>query len=535
MTNAEAQLEPTVDAILQAGQLVDGEYRVEYLLGEGGMAAVWAGTNERTGKRVALKFILRSLAATCVAQGLFQREALAASLVNHPNVVTVFDVIEHEGMPCIVMELLEGEPLSSYIARTGFLSVSEVTMLLVPAMRGVAAAHAQGVIHRDLKPQNIFICIGPDGRIVTTKVLDFGISVMVEHGRDASAGPGLFVGTPAYMSPEHILGVADIDGRADVYGFGVLLYEALTGKMAFPGDPSPVLFDHVLNKPAPPVTLLRADLSPGLVRIIETAMAKDRNQRYPDLHSMVRAVEDELKPPAPARRSLTPQAGVPSLAVRGPVSGTPAPVVQAVFEREPSGAHQETRVIFEFPLEQESKERGPHPGPNPGSRVGSQEGARCPAGHEGVSVGSRRASRKTRSSSIGSLVARRGWRGATSAVVLGLFAVWMAMRGAHSAQTGVLASIARAMPPTRETIALPAFPAVVLRPSVVGASPPVPAAIATRAHGQSARHAHAVSVPLSLSDSRVAVRALVSASAPTVGPSAESAAPRAGRLSKDDF
>ena len=122
-TRAKSQPQPGADAILQAGQMVDGKYRVERLLGEGGMAAVWVGTNERTGKHVALKVVLRSLATMRVAQGLFHSEVLAASLVNHPNVVTVFDVIEHEGLACIVMELLEGEPLSSTIARKGFLSV----------------------------------------------------------------------------------------------------------------------------------------------------------------------------------------------------------------------------------------------------------------------------------------------------------------------------------------------------------------------------------------------------------------------------
>ena len=541
MTKAEAQLEPGVDTILRVGQLVDGKYRVEHLLGEGGMAAVWAGMNERTGKRVALKVILRSLAATCVAQGLFHREVLAASLVNHPNVVTVFDVIEHEGMACIVMELLEGEPLSSYIARRGFLSVNKAAMLLLPAMRGVAAAHAQGVVHRDLKPQNIYICIGPDRRIVTTKVLDFGISVMVERGMEASAGPPLFMGTPAYMSPEHILGVADIDGRADVYGFGVLLYEALTGKMAFPGEPSPVLFDQVLNKPPLPVTLLRADLSPGLVRIIETAMAKERDQRYPDLHSMVRALEDELTPPTPAPRLLTPKAGVPSSSAHEPFLGPSVPVVGAVLSREPSRPHQETRILFEFPLEQEGKQTGPHARPNGGSRDGSEELVPpCPAGRETVSVDSR----KTRSSSIGLLSAFRGWRGATFAVVLGFLAVWMTMRGAHSTRTGALALIANARP-TGEPIVQPASPAVVSLPTVVYAaaraplapspSPPAADAMAAHEHGQSTRHAHAMPVPLTLSHSRVAVRASVSSSARRAGASAKSAEPRAGRLSKDDF
>src|SRR5450759_2969620 len=150
------------DTTLRQGAVVDGTYRVDRPVGEGGMAAVWAGTNVRTGKRVALKVILRSLKTMPEAEGLFHSEGLAASRVNHPNVVTVFDVVEHEGMACLVMELLDGEPLGSYIARNGPLSVNEATVLLLPAMRGVAAAHAQGVIHRDLKPQNIFICIGPD-------------------------------------------------------------------------------------------------------------------------------------------------------------------------------------------------------------------------------------------------------------------------------------------------------------------------------------------------------------------------------------
>ena len=525
MTKAEAQLEPAVDTILRAGQLVDGKYRVEHLIGEGGMAAVWAGTNERMGKRVALKVILRSLATTCAAQGLFLREALAASLVNHPNVVTVFDIIEHEGMACIVMELLEGEPLSNYLARKGFLSANEAIMLLLPAMRGVAASHSQGVIHRDLKPQNIFICTEPDGRIVTTKVLDFGISIMVEHGIDASAGPPLFLGTPAYMSPEHILGVADIDGRTDVYGFGVLLYEALTGEVAFPGEPGPALLDRVLNEAAPPVALLRADLSPGLVRIIETAMAKERDQRYPDLNSMVRALEDELMPPPPARRSLAPQDGMPSLAARDWLSGPPVPMVEAILNSEPSGQHQETRMLFAIPLERSVPQ--------------------CQAGRETPEVNLQRASHKARSFGMGSFSVLRAWRGAAFAVVLGFFGMWMALRGAPLVQAGALASIASATRSVREPIRRPPLPAVVSLPTVIDAaalapsasspSPSVPNPVATREHGQPARHARSIPVSLTLSHSRVAVRAVVWSSAQRAGASLASTEPRAGRLSEDDF
>jgi serine/threonine protein kinase len=355
LRKAKAQPDNTVNAILRAGQLVDGKYRVERLLGEGGMAAVWAGTNERTGKRVALKVILRSLATTEEAQGLFHSEALAASRVNHPNVVTVFDVIEHDGMPCIVMELLDGEPLGSYIAFRGFLTVGEATMVLLPAMRGVAAAHAQGVIHRDLKPQNIFICIGPDGRVVTTKVLDFGISVMMERVMDRSAEPvpALAMGTPAYMSPEHLMGSARIDERADVYGFGVLLYEALTGQIPFAGQPGPELFHRILNDPPPPLAQLRPDVPPGLIRIIEIAMAKKPSDRYANLNLLLASIEDELAPATPVPRPITPSAGVPEYVLREHTGRNSSSAVQAVVQHEPSGQYPETRLFY-TPVEENS-------------------------------------------------------------------------------------------------------------------------------------------------------------------------------------
>ena len=351
MRKVKAEPDNTINAILQAGQFVDGKYRVDRLIGQGGMAAVWSGTNERTGKRVALKVILRSLAKTTEAQTLFHSEALAVSRVNHPNVVTVFDVIQHEGMPCIVMELLDGEPLGNYIAFRGFLTVSEAATVLLPAMRGVAAAHAQGVIHRDLKPQNIFICIGPDGRVVTTKVLDFGISVMVERATDRSAGPSLALGmgTPAYMSPEQLLGWARIDERADVYSFGVLLYEALTGQMPFPGEPGPELFHRIVNDAPPPMTLFHPELPPGLVGIIEKAMAKRPSDRYANLSLLLGSIEDALAPATPAPRLVTPIAGVPAHALRESSSGK----VQAVLKQEPSGQFPNTQLFVARPTEKD--------------------------------------------------------------------------------------------------------------------------------------------------------------------------------------
>ena len=519
MRKAKAKPENTVDTILQAGQIVDGKYRVDRLIGRGGMAAVWAGTNERTGKRVALKVILQSLATTREAQQLLHSEALAASRVNHPNVVTVFDVIEHEGMTCIVMELLDGEPLGAFIGRNGYLSVSEATGLLLPAMRGVAAAHAQGVIHRDLKPQNIFICIGPDGRIVTTKVLDFGISVMVEKVRDPSTGPapGLNLGTPAYMSPEHISGVQQIDQRADVYGFGVLLYEALTGQMPFPGEQGAALFDRILHQAAPSVTLFRPDLPPGLVRIIEKAMAKQPDQRYSSMNAMVGALEDELAPATPAPRVLTPIAGVPSEVSRDSLSGqhSGAAVVQGIAKRESSSQFQETQVLFGFPLEKEKKQivadeaakRGSNGGPQKKSAAdgGSRKGSgkvrtSAPTGPTTVLLRLKRALPKTFDAPA-VLSPLRGWRGLVGAgsVVVLVFVVWLTMRDTRPVPTPASAPVAPA-PVAAAPAPVAAVPAPIApAPAPVAAAPApaaaVPAPVAAAPPAAAAVPAPAAAVP----------------------------------------
>jgi serine/threonine-protein kinase len=565
VTKAKAKPDNTLNTILQAGQLVGGKYRVDHLLGEGGMAAVWAGTNERTGKRVALKVILRSLATTSEAQGLFQREALAASRVNHPNVVTVFDVIEHEGMACIIMERLDGEPLDSYIAHKGFLSVGEATALLLPAMRGVAAAHAQGVIHRDLKPQNIFICIGPDGRMVTTKVLDFGISVMVERVTDPSAGqvPALAMGTPAYMAPEHILGVGPVDERVDVYGFGVLLYEALTGQMPFPGEPGPDLFHRILNITAPRVTLFRPDLPDGLVRIIERAMAKQPGDRYSDLNLMVSALEDEILPSTPLPRLLMPLAGVPSLVARDVQSGDSEPAVLAIARREPSGPHQETMLYCARPPQKESGAR------NGGANAGS-ELARLPQplGRETMLADLKPSLLRVPFSGVRSLLSPGGLRGLAGvglAAVLG-FGVWMAMQRPSQVQTPTPAPIGNATPPASEPAAQPvpaAAPTTAVLPAAVSElleappSPPAAGALVIREHSGHSGHARGGPVPVMRSRSRVAARemwgapqprkqaertvlqteesALEPPFVPSAYQSAKPAAPRAGRLSEDDF
>ncbi|HEX7499293.1 MAG TPA: serine/threonine-protein kinase [Polyangia bacterium] len=305
---------PSVEAILRPGQILDHKYRVEKLIGLGGMAAVWVGVNKRTGKRVVLKMILQSLADSEVARERFRREALAAGLINHPNVVTVFDIFEHEGRDCIVMELLLGEPFSDRLARQGLMEPEEAFALLLPALRGVAAAHAHHVIHRDLKPHNIFLCTSPDGQYVTTKVLDFGISKIMQPAGEASelTVAGKAMGTPAYMAPELASGSRTLDRRTDVYGFGAVLYEALSGHRPFQGQEGVGLLNSIITQPPRPIASFRPDLSPEVVAVVERAMAKEPSNRYRSVESLIGAIEF-LLPATTVPRAFTPIVGVPAI------------------------------------------------------------------------------------------------------------------------------------------------------------------------------------------------------------------------------
>jgi serine/threonine protein kinase len=337
-----------VETVLQPGKIVGEKYRVDRLIAEGGMAAVWAGVNQRTGKRVALKVILRSFAAIGGAAELFRREALAASKVNHPNVVNIFDVIDHEGMTCIVMELLDGETLDKYLARNGTLNLQEALALLLPAMRGVAAANAQGVVHRDLKPGNIFLCSDVDGRLLTTKVVDFGIATMLERRGEKSTGTIDMAqfGTPAYMSPEAIQCLPGNDGRTDIYGFGVILFQALTGHLPFPGEPGTELLARIVTEAPLKLTAYRPDLPAEIVTIVDRALAKDANDRFPDMEHLIRAIEDHLLPPSQLQRALTPMTGIAQRLWVGPDSGPTA--VPTGEERTPSGRiyQSKTQALF---------------------------------------------------------------------------------------------------------------------------------------------------------------------------------------------
>ena len=218
-----------IDALV--GSVVAGKYRIDRVLGRGGMGAVFSATNTTIGKRVALKFLTREAARDKSATQRFQREAEAAGVIESEHIVHVFDSgTTEEGLPFLVMELLSGEDLRSRLQRDGMLPVGEAVDITTQVLRGLVRAHAAGIIHRDLKPDNIFLCPRDDGSTLA-KIVDFGISKL-SHGRSAKTltRRGTVLGTAYYMAPEQAQAAEGVDHRADLYGAGTILFEMLAGR-----------------------------------------------------------------------------------------------------------------------------------------------------------------------------------------------------------------------------------------------------------------------------------------------------------------
>jgi serine/threonine protein kinase len=268
-------------------------YVISEKLGDGGMGVVYKAKDVRLDRNVAIKFLSRDLARNKSHLERFQREARAASRLNHPNICTIHDIGEHEGSHFIVMELLEGQTLRELI-HGGTLDAKDIVQYGIAIAQALHTAHSNSVIHRDIKPANIFV--NAQGQI---KVLDFGLAKISEKRMVAEAagatvtistGPlsvtessvtshGELVGTVAYMSPEQARG-QDLDIRTDIFSLGVVLYQMATGVLPFRGDTSAVIFDAILNRtPVSPIKI-NPLLPPGLERIINRALEKQRDRRY---------------------------------------------------------------------------------------------------------------------------------------------------------------------------------------------------------------------------------------------------------------
>src|ERR1700722_3730205 len=266
-----------------------GPYEIQSLLGAGGMGEVYRARDARLQRDVAIKILPNTLAHDQERLRRFEQEARAVAALNHPNLLTVFDVgtapladgaSPAEASPFVVSELLEGTTLRERLA-AGALRERKALEYAIQIARGMAAAHERGIVHRDLKPENIFVT--NDGRV---KILDFGLAKLTESAsteidatRDLSTQVGVVMGTIGYMSPEQVRG-KPADARSDIFSFGAVLYEMLSGKRAFGVEPPADLMSAILNHEPPELTATNQEISPAVDHVVHHCMEKDPQQRF---------------------------------------------------------------------------------------------------------------------------------------------------------------------------------------------------------------------------------------------------------------
>jgi len=334
------------------GEIFDGRYRVDSLLGEGGLGRVYRARHLKLDRPVALKVLLEELRELTNVRQRFEREAKTLSALNHPHIVTItdFGVEKRDGeeIPYLVMELIDGQELEAVLQEEGRLEPKRAFDIARQLLKSLAYAHAQGIVHRDLKPGNILLRALPDGS-EHVEVLDFGLAKFFEDGAKSEPGTkltrvGTIVGTPAYMAPEQVEG-ASCDARTDIYSATLVLYEMLTGRMAFEGDDASTLLRHHLVTPPPTLraSMPGAQANPELEALIQRGLAKAPADRFTDGSEMLAALDavasersfrpSDLSPPkrtAPGPTALLADAVRPSL--DGVVARIPEPVKEA-FDR----------------------------------------------------------------------------------------------------------------------------------------------------------------------------------------------------------
>jgi Protein kinase domain len=297
--------------VLQKGSVLGGRYELVDRLGEGGMGSVWVARNTAIGgAEVAVKVLHPNLADDKNSVARFRNEALIAARLGHRNIVRVFDFGESDdAAPFMVMERLLGESLAERLEREGALPAREAVELVCVVLEALAAAHEKDVLHRDLKPENIFLSL--DGSTVVPKILDFGVSKILgdDARRTRMTRTGAIIGTPAYMSPEQVMGTP-VDLRSDVWAMGVILYELVTGRLPFDAPNYNAVLVRIATSEHEPLTTHLPDIDAGLASIIDRALARKASGRFASAVKMRETLEAWLRgevvaAPLPTRRVAT--------------------------------------------------------------------------------------------------------------------------------------------------------------------------------------------------------------------------------------
>ncbi|HWZ92808.1 MAG TPA: serine/threonine-protein kinase, partial [Polyangiaceae bacterium] len=295
MSDCRPALTPAIrmSTEVHEGQILAGKFRIERVLGQGGMGVVVAATHIQLEERVALKFLLPEALSNPEAVARFAREARAAVKIKSEHVARVSDVgTLDSGSPYMVMEYLEGQDLADWVRKSGAMRQPDAVEFVLQACEAIAEAHALGIVHRDLKPANLFVTRRVDGS-PCIKVLDFGISKLTVPGSTSDMGmtrTSTVMGSPLYMSPEQMSSTRNVDARTDIWALGIILYEVLSGRVPFEAETMPQLCGMILQDAPRPLRELRPDVPDGLQWVVLRCLEKNRDARFANVAELAAAL-----------------------------------------------------------------------------------------------------------------------------------------------------------------------------------------------------------------------------------------------------